>query len=81
MPRINGFVERFNRTVMNEFFRETFRNKVYGSVEKLQQDLDQSLHYYNNERPHWGYRNKGRRPTETIEQEKSAKEQSMKKEA
>lgn len=40
-PRTNGFVERFNRTVLDEFFRETFRNKFYGSVEELQQDLDQ----------------------------------------
>ena len=80
-PRTNGFVERFNRTVLDEFFRETFRNKFYGSVEELQQDLDQWLHYYNYERPHRGYRNMGRRPIETIEQGKSIKEQTMKKAA
>ena len=39
-PRTNGFVERFNRTVLDEFFRETFRNKLYASVEELQKDLD-----------------------------------------
>ena len=80
-PRTNGFVERFNRTVLDEFFRETFRNKFYGSVEELQKDLDQWLHYYNYERPHRGYRNLGRRPIETIEQGKSVKEQNMKKAA
>ena len=80
-PRTNGFVERFNRTVLDEFFRETFRTKFYGSVEELQQDLDQWLHYYNYERPHRGYRNKGRRPIETIEEGKLVKEQILKKAA
>ena len=80
-PCTNGFVERFNRTVLDEFFRETFRNKFYGSVEELQKDLDQWLHYYNYQRPHRGYRNMGRRPIETVEQGKSVKEQTMKKAA
>jgi transposase InsO family protein len=69
-PRTNGFVERFNRTVLDEFFREAFRNKLYVSVEELQNDLDKWLAYYNNERPHRGYRNMGRRPIETIEEGK-----------
>ena len=80
-PRTNGFVERFNRTVLDEFFRETFRSKFYGSVEELQQDLDHWLHYYNYERPHRGYRNMGRRPIETIEEGKRVKEQVLKKAA
>jgi len=80
-PRTNGFVERFNRTVLDEFFRETFRTKFYGSVEELQQDLDQWVHYYNYERPHRGYRNRGRRPIETIEEGKRVKEQVLKKAA
>ena len=80
-PRTNGFVERFNRTVLDEFFRETFRNKFYGSVDELQKDLDHWLHYYNHERPHRGYRNMGRRPIETIEKGKSVKKQTMKKAA
>lgn len=81
IPRTIGFPERFNRTVLDEFFRETFRNKFYGSVEELQQDLEQWLQYYNYERPHRGYRNMGRRPIETVEQGKSIKEQSMKRAA
>jgi transposase InsO family protein len=80
-PRTNGFVERFNRTVLDEFFRETFRSKFYGSAEELQQDLDQWVHYYNYERPHRGYRNRGRRPIETIEEGKRVKEQVIKKAA
>lgn len=80
-PRTNGFVERFNRTVLDEFFREAFREKFYPSVEELQNDLDQWLHRYNYERPHRGYRNMGRRPIETIEAGKIIKEQVMIKEA
>ncbi len=65
-PRTNGFVERFNRTVLDEFFREAFRKKFYGSVEDLQKDLDKWLEHYNKERPHRGYRNQGRKPYETF---------------
>ncbi len=41
LTRTNGFVERFNRTVLDEFFREVFREKFHPSVEKLQKELDQ----------------------------------------
>lgn len=67
-PRTNGFVERFNRTVLDEFFRKTFREKFYESVEALQEDLDAWLKYYNYERPHQGYRNMGKRPFDTIKE-------------
>jgi transposase InsO family protein len=80
-PRTNGFVERFNRTVLDEFFRETFREKFYASVEELQADLDQWLELYNYERPHRGYRNMGRRPIETIEAGKPVREKRIMKEA
>ncbi|HEY3373443.1 MAG TPA: IS481 family transposase [Candidatus Aquicultor sp.] len=65
-PKTNGFVERFNRTVLDEFFREAFRKKFYASVEELQVDLDEWLTHYNHERPHRGYRNMGRRPYESF---------------
>lgn len=67
-PKTNGFVERFNRTVLDEFFRKAFRTKFYESVELLQKDLDGWLVHYNTERPHQGYRNMGRRPIDTINQ-------------
>ena len=63
----NGFVERFNGTVLQEFFRPAMHRKLYESVEVLQADLDAWLHHYNHDRPHLGYRNQGRRPWETIE--------------
>ena len=61
-------MERFNRTVLDEFFRVGFRTKFYESVEALQSDLDEWLVHYNTERPHQGYRNMGRRPVDTINQ-------------
>ena len=65
-PRTNGFVERFNRTVLDEFLRPAFREKFYESVEALQTDLDEWLNFYNCERPHQGYRNMGKRPIDTV---------------
>ena len=65
-PQTNGFVERFNRTILEEFFRVKFREKLYESVESLQKDLDEWLHFYNTQRPHLGYRNNGRTPLQTV---------------
>jgi transposase InsO family protein len=65
-PQTNGFVERFNRTVLDEFFRIKFREKIFETVDALQVELDEWLKYYNYERPHQGYRNLGKRPFDTI---------------
>lgn len=66
-PQTNGFVERFHRTVLDEFFRLAFRTKFYETVEALQADLDAWLVEYNTHRPHQGYRNRGRRPWDVIQ--------------
>ena len=65
-PQTNGFVERFHRTVLDEFFRSAFRTTFYETMEALQRDLDAWLLHYNTERPHHGYRNLGKRPIETV---------------
>jgi len=65
-PQTNGFIERFNRTALDEFFRIAFRTTFYEAVEPLQADFDRWLVEYNTERPHQGYRNMGRRPIETV---------------
>ena len=65
-PRTNGFVERFNRTVKEEFIPVAFRKKVYTALGELQDDFDSWLKHYNYERPHRGYRNLGKRPFDTI---------------
>jgi transposase InsO family protein len=66
-PRTNGFVERFNGTVLEECFQPKLRSQLYDSLEALQADLDTWLHHYNHQRPHLGYRNQGRRPWDTVE--------------
>ena len=48
-PKTNGFVERFNGTVLEEFFRITMREKFYDSVQALQQDLNAWLRHYHRE--------------------------------
>ncbi|MFC3061836.1 IS481 family transposase, partial [Paenirhodobacter populi] len=55
-PKTNGFVERFNGTVLDEFFRIKMRETFYDSVEAMQADLDAWLVHHNTERPHLGYR-------------------------
>lgn len=65
-PKTNGFAERFNRTILDEFFRIAFRENLYETVEALQEDMDKWLLHYNTERPHLGYRNMGKRPMDTI---------------
>ena len=46
-PQTNGICERFHKTVLNEFYRVAFRNKVYRSIEELQADLDCWITEYN----------------------------------
>ena len=67
-PKTNGFIERFNRTILDEFFRIKFREKMYSKLDELQKDLDSWLKYYNEKRPHLGYRNMGKKPLETIQE-------------
>jgi len=45
----NGFCERFNKTMKQEFFDTAMRKKIYRSLDDLQEDLDYWLHYYNHE--------------------------------
>jgi len=65
-PRTNGFVERFNRTILDEFLRGLKQRKLYTRLEDLQADLDQWLEFYNTQRPHLGYRNQGRTPWASL---------------
>lgn len=39
-PQTNGICERFHKTMLNEFYRVTFRKKIYRTLEELQTDLD-----------------------------------------
>ena len=55
--RTNGFVERFNGTVLEEFFRPVMHARLFESAEALQAELYVWLAHYNREWPHLGYRN------------------------
>ena len=65
-PRTNGFVERMNRTLLDECFRVAGRTTWYVEPEEIQRDLDRFLEYYNLERSHQGYRLKGRTPAQAL---------------
>ena len=65
-PQSNGICERFQQTVLNEFYRVTFRKKIYSDIETLQNDLDEYMVKYNTTRTHQGKRCKGRTPMETF---------------
>jgi len=61
-PQSNGIVERFNRTLLEEFYQIAMMKKVYSSLSELQDDLDQFICYYNFKRTNQGYRLKGKIP-------------------
>lgn len=65
-PQSNGICERLHRTMQDEFYSVAFRKKLYDSLEKLQEDLDQWMEYYNNERPHSGRYCYGKTPMQTF---------------
>ena len=50
-PQTNGIVERFHKTVLNEFYRVAFRKRIYGSIAELQEDLDEWIRSYNEQTP------------------------------
>ncbi len=66
-PQTNGICERVHQTILNEFYRVTFRKKVYSDLETLQTDLDKFINEYNLERTHQGKRCQGRTPMETFQ--------------
>jgi transposase InsO family protein len=65
-PRTNGFVERMNRTLLDECFRVAGRQTWYITPAEIQQDLDVFLRYYNLERSHLCYRLRGRTPAQAL---------------
>jgi transposase InsO family protein len=58
----NGFVERFQGTILHEHWRLVFRRIYFRSLRQLQRTLDSFLEFYNRRRPHHGYRVQGRTP-------------------
>jgi transposase InsO family protein len=73
-PQTNGFVERMNRTLLDECFRVEGRKTWYVTPSEIQRDLDRFLAYYNLERSHQGYRLKGRTPAQALREALGAEE-------
>lgn len=65
-PNLNAFVERFQGTVLHLHYRVAFRYRYYTRVETIDADLQAFLRFYNFERPHRGYRTKGRTPASNF---------------
>lgn len=66
-PQTNGIVERFHKTLLNEFYRVTFRKKIYQTLDELQADLDTWMRAYNEQRTHQGRWCYGKTPKQTWE--------------
>jgi transposase InsO family protein len=65
-PQTNGIVERFHKTVLDEFYRVAFRKRIYSSIAELQADLDAWIRSYNEDRPHQGRWCFGKTPMQTF---------------
>ncbi len=50
-PRINGVVERLNRTVQKEFIKRS--DEIYYNTKAFDEKLTKWLHWYNYQRPHY----------------------------
>ncbi len=62
----NGFVERLQGTILHEHWRVVFRRRYFTSRHQLQRSLDGYLSFYNERRPHRGYRLRGRTPASAF---------------
>jgi transposase InsO family protein len=65
-PQTNGICERFNKTILQEFYQVALRRKLYHSIEDLQADLDDWMRSYNTERTHQGRWCYGKTPMQTF---------------
>ncbi len=65
-PQTNGICERFHRTMLEEFYQVALRKRIYQTLDELQQDVDNWLRYYNQERTHQGKMCCGRTPMQTL---------------
>jgi transposase InsO family protein len=77
-PQTNGICERFHKTILDEFYRVTFRRKLYTTLEELQADLDDWICYYNQDRTHQGKVCCGRTPMQTMMDGKEAYDEKVK---
>ena len=65
-PQTNGIVERFHKTMLDEFYRIAFRKKIYATIDDLQGDLDLWMREFNEVRPHQAKWCVGKTPLQTF---------------
>jgi transposase InsO family protein len=65
-PQTNGICERFQKTMLDEFYTLAFRKKIYDSIGGLQEDADEWIKEYNEQRPHSGKYCYGKTPMQTF---------------
>ncbi len=65
-PQTNGIVERFHKTMLDEFYRIAFRKKVCATIDELQADLNLWMREFNEVRPHQGKWCFGKTPMQTF---------------
>jgi len=62
-PWTNGFVERLQGTILQEHWRVQFRRRYFTSGAALARSLAEFMRFYNDQRPHQGYRLRGHTPS------------------
>jgi transposase InsO family protein len=62
----NGFVERLQQTILHEHWRVVFRRTYFTGRAALHRTLQRFMRFYNFERPHHGYRVRGRTPATIV---------------
>jgi transposase InsO family protein len=62
----SGFVERLQGSILHEHWRIEFRRQYFTSRHAMQRSLDGFMKFYNERRPHQGYRLRGRTPADLF---------------
>jgi transposase InsO family protein len=65
-PQSNGFIERAQRTVLEECWRPAFARYLTPKLTGLRRDLAAFLAYYNADRAHNGRHTRGRTPDQVL---------------
>jgi len=70
-PILNGYCERFQRTILEEFYKIIFRKRFFNSLDELNDRLQEYLVYYNFERLHFGLHKSGAFPIDVFKAKRS----------
>jgi len=65
-PQSNGFVERVQRTILDECWKPSFARYLVPKYMGLRRELERYLELYNYDRTHNGRLTKGRTPAEVF---------------